>query len=134
MFSEVHRGQGGWSGGRKEEIGSGWGQTGKGDAGWGWSRSDHITWDLAGFCENFGFHSDRNGEQLWVWNRGVMQSHYRVADFHYIFKGSLTAVLQTGCRQIYRIEPDQLRRCSYKGWWLAATAREVRNGQILDVV
>ena len=41
-----------------------------------------------------------------------------MADFPYVFKGSLTAVLKTGCGQVYKMETDQLKSCSHKGWWL----------------
>lgn len=90
----------------------------KGAACWGWSTSDPITWALEGLCKDFNFHSDRNREQLWVLNRRMMQSHYRVANFPYIFKGSLSAVLKTGCGQVYKMETDQLKSCSHKEWWL----------------
>ena len=71
----------------RREIRSGGGQAGKGAARWGWRTSELITWALEGLCKDFSFHSDRNREQLWVLNRRMMQSHYRVADFPYIFKG-----------------------------------------------
>lgn len=72
----------------RREIRSGGGQAGKGAARWGWRTSELITWALEGLCKDSSFHSDRNREQLWVLNRRMMQSHYRVADFPYIFKGS----------------------------------------------
>lgn len=50
MFSELNRGQGGWSEERREWEGMG--QTDKGDAGWGQSRSDHL---LTAFVKDCSF-------------------------------------------------------------------------------